>query len=178
MDGGTPFERFILYRFDYPSLVVDTMRALASNSYRTSARLVSLPIGALLLAPPILTFVEARRPFGSQVLFALLIVVWPWILEIPGLAIRQTQVEPAFPRRKVAKAYDWFMHVGLGLIAIAAIVCLMLEPRTWSQWELAGLWAIALAGGADMVRSITAVCLASLRGFPLYGLRSRDPGQP
>ena len=153
------------------------MRALASNQYRISARLVSVPIAALLVAPPVVTLVEARRPFGSQVLFALLIVVWPWILEVPGLAIRQTQVEPAWARRRTAKAYDWFMHVGLGLIALAAIVCLLLEPRTWSQWQLAGLWAVALSGGADMVRSVTALCLASLRGFPLYGLQSRDPGR-
>jgi hypothetical protein len=174
MDGSTAFERFILYRFDYASMVVDAVRALASNDYKISARLVSIPIAALLLAPPVLTFVEARRPFGSQILFALLIVIWPWILELPGLAIRQTQVEPAWPQRKVARTYDWFMHIGLGLIAIAAIVCLMLEPKVWSDLELAALWAIALAGGADMVRSLTALCLASLRGFPLYGLRSRN----
>jgi hypothetical protein len=178
VEARTPFERFIFYRFDYASLVVDAFRAVASNSYRTEARLLSLPITALLIAPPAITLLEARRPFGSEILFALLIVVWPWVLEVPALGTRQNAAEPAWGQQKAARAYDLFMHIGLGLIGLGAVVCLVLEPWPLSDLALAALWAIALAGGADMVRGVTALCLARLYGFPLYGRRSRKIDEP
>jgi hypothetical protein len=170
-----PFDRFLSYRFDYASLVVDSVRAFASNEFRVSARLVAPLFTGLLIAPPAITLIAGRQPFGTEILFAAIFIVWPWVLEFPAWTIRQIQVDSALAERypTEARAFDWFMHVFFGLLAAAAIVCLVVQPRQFSQPELAALWAIALAGGAEMVRSVAASSLAALRGFPLYGERSR-----
>ena len=170
-----PFERFLRYRFDYASLVVDSVRAFGSNEFRMSARLFAPLFTGLLVAPPVVTLIAGRQPFGTEVLFAAIFIVWPWILEFPAWAIRQIQVDSTLAERypTEASAFDWLMHVFFGLLAAAAIVCLVVQPRQFSEPALAALWAIALAGGAEMVRSVAASSLAALHGFPLYGERSR-----
>jgi hypothetical protein len=170
-----PFDRFLRYRFDYASLVVDSVRAFASNEFRISARLLAPLFTGLLIAPPTVTLIAGRQPFGTEILFAAIFIVWPWILEFPAWTIRQIQVDATLGKcyPTEARAFDWFMHVFFGFLAAVAIVCLVMQPRPFTQPELAALWAIALAGGAEMVRSIAASTLAALRGFPLYGERSR-----
>lgn len=168
------FERFVVYRFDYASLVVDSIRAFFSTDYRTTARLFALPIFIFLIAPAVVTVWVGKRPFGSEALFAVILLLWPWILEAPAGLIRQLQVEPSW-RLAGSRGYDWFMHVVLGVVAFAAIALLAFEPIPLDEHDLAVIWAIGLAGGTDMARSVIALFLAELRGFPLYGDKSRTP---
>jgi hypothetical protein len=170
-----PFERFVHYRFDYASLVVDSVRAFASNEFRVAARLLAALFFGLLIAPPLITLLAGRQPFGTEILFAAIFIVWPWVLEFPAWSIRQIQADASFAGhfRTEASAFDWFMHAFFALLAGGAIVCLLVEPTNFNRTELAALWAVALAGGADMVRSVAAWTLAALRGFPLYGERTR-----
>jgi uncharacterized membrane protein len=130
---------------------------------------------AVLIAPPLVTLLASREPFSGDVLFVVFFILWPWVLEFPAWTIRQIQADatfqPLYARR--SRAYDWFMHAFFALVALVAIGFLLLDSHDLNKTELAALWAVALAGGADMVRSVAAYSLAELKGFPLYGKKSR-----
>ncbi|HXS46231.1 MAG TPA: hypothetical protein VN756_02075, partial [Solirubrobacterales bacterium] len=75
--------------------------------------------------------------------------------------------------------FDWFIHIVFCLFAVACILGIGLAGHDLEDIgangdELLGLaWAVALAGSTDLARSLVALFLARLDGFPLYGPSSR-----
>jgi hypothetical protein len=177
---GPLVARFNRYRFDYASLVFDSGRAFFSDEYRTGARIVAAPLLLFMLCPPAVTLLIGLNPFGDAYAFAVMLIAWPWVLEMPAWSVRQLRASPALTA-PIARApgFDWFIHAFFCAVALVAIVAVgfkahHLEAIGARGDLLLGLaWAIALAGSTDLARSLVALFLARLHGFPLYGPNSR-----
>ncbi len=172
--------RFNKYRFDYASLVFDSVRAFISDEYRTGARMVAIPLLMFMICPPAVTLLIGLQPFGNAYVFAAVLIMWPWILEKPAWSLRQWRADPvggfgdgSSPR------FDWFIHIVFCLVAVACILAIGFVGHNLADLgpngnEVLGLaWAVALAGSTDLARSMVALFLARLNGFPLYGPASR-----
>lgn len=174
--------RFNQYRFDYASLVYDAGQVFLSDRYRAGARLMAIPLFLFLLIPPAVTLVVGLQPFGDVYVFAVMLIAWPWILEKPAWSLRQWRADPVGrPNAEGSPAFDTFIHV---FFCLASVSCILLVGFAGGEIEtvtpygeqlLALAWAVALAGSTDLARSLMALWLARLHGFPLYGRASRKP---
>jgi hypothetical protein len=179
-EGDSLLERFNRYRFDYPSLMFDAFRTFVSDEYRPKARLAVVPLFLLMLCPPAATLAVGLNPFGNVYVFAAVLIVWPWVLEKPAWSLRQWRATPVGRfDGKESHRFDWFIH---GFFCLSAICCVVLvafagseiqDLGSWGPQLLALIWAVALAGSTDLARSLFALFLARMEGFPLYGESSR-----
>lgn len=171
--------RFNRYRFDYASLVFDAGRAFLSQDYRTRARLTVVPLFVFMLCPPTVTLVVGLEPFGDVYVFAAALLIWPWVLEMPAWSLRQWRADPIGSYRGGTPGFDWFIHAFFCLTALICIALVAFAGAGIGGIEhggkalLAVTWAVALAGSTDLARSLVALFLARLEGFPLYGQASR-----
>ncbi|HEV3035915.1 MAG TPA: hypothetical protein VGX72_14140 [Solirubrobacteraceae bacterium] len=165
---------FLRFRFEYASLVWDCLATGCSNKFHWHARaLAFLTLPPLLFLPAAILIIGAH-PFGNAYSFGAAIILWPFILEVPGRQVRQavadgTAMSPG--------SFDFFFFVVFTTIAIAAQVALLfvLDTKHLSHVLLGAVWGIALAGGLDCARTALASVLAGTEGYPLYGHRSLKP---
>lgn len=172
---------FNRYRFDYAALVFDSMRAFTSEEYRTQARLAAIALLVFMMLLPALTLWKGLQPFGDPYVFAVVLLTWPWLLERPAWSLRQWRAASVSGFRGAAKPrFDFLLHCVFCLLALACMLAIGLAGEDLKELggsngdELLGLvWAVALAGGTDIARSLVALFLARLDGFPLYGAATR-----
>jgi hypothetical protein len=174
-------EAYLRFRFDYASLLWDSLRGFFRHqpAYGARIRIASALIFLVLLAPPVITLIVGDTYFGNGYAFPLTILIWPVFLEAPSWLLRQGQAWPGTAHAPGSQ-FDTFLHVAFGVVAVLAIAALwyfdddltdVVQRGNVSDigWiGVAMLWGVALSGGADLARSIVAFGMARLHGFPLY----------
>lgn len=161
---------FLRYRFEYASLVWDSLATVFNKRFRWHARVVALFFFPLLLGLPGAIIYVGSHPFGNPYWFCAALGLWPILLESIAYQVRQasathaTEPEPG--------GFDFFLFSVFTLLAVASAALLFaLDKRTWEPKWVGLLWGIALAGGVDFVRSGISSGLSLMGGYPLYGPR-------
>ena len=143
-------ENFLRFRFEYASLVWDCLAATKSNDYRWHARLLAvLGVPVLLLLPATILVVGADPLGTDDYAFSAALVLWPFLLEIPGRAVRQAEVTGE--RADDPGNFDFFVFLFFTLVAIAdQVFLLFFLPKRVGHVILGLVWGVALAGGLGL----------------------------
>jgi hypothetical protein len=105
---------FLRFRFEYASLVWDCLATGCSNKFRWHARAIAFLTLPPLPFLPAAILVIGAHPFGNAYAFGAAIILWPFILEVPGRQVRQavadgTTISPS--------NFDFFFFVVFTMIA-------------------------------------------------------------
>jgi hypothetical protein len=168
---------FLRYRFEYASLVWDSIQAVGSKAFLWKARgwaLLGLP---LLLSVPAAILYVGSHPFGNPYAFGAALGLWPILLESLAYKLRQAAATSyGYPRPDDPSNFDFFLFAIFTALAVGAAIALFsLDTAKTAQIPLGILWGVALAGGVDFVRSAVGLTLAATGGYPLYGPRPLKP---
>jgi hypothetical protein len=162
---------FLRFRFEYAALVWDCLATCGSNAFRWHARLTALLGLPFLLLLPAAILVVGAHPFGNPYAFGASLILWPFVLEIPGRMLRQAEISG---NRHVEDPthFDFFLFVIFTILALAAALTLLfVNVAKLTNIELGLLWGVALAGGLECARTAVTSILATTEGYPLYGER-------